>query len=79
MTPHPTCQGEKKDRKLCPTCLYWDPRPEDGSGPGLGYCSERDIVTSVRCECEFYEQATKTKVEARARAIYGQVDEETEE
>lgn len=79
MTPHPTCQGENKTRRLCPSCLHWDPRPEDGSGPGMGYCSERDIVTSVRCECEFFEQATKGKVEARDRAIYGQIDEESEE
>lgn len=76
MTPHPTCQGEQKKRRLCPSCLYWDPRPEEGSGPGLGYCTERDLITLVRCECEFYEQATKSKVEARDRALYGELDEE---
>ena len=79
MTPHPTCKDEPKKRKLCPSCLHWDPRPEEGSGPGLGYCGERDIITSVRCECEFFEQATRSKVEARDRALYGQIEEETEE
>lgn len=78
MTPHPTCSDPKK-RKLCPVCLYWDPRPEDGSGPGLGYCSKRDIVTSVRCECEFFEEATRTKVVARNKKIYGEIDEEGED
>lgn len=79
MTPHPTCKDEPKKRKLCPSCLHWDPRPEEGSGPGMGYCTERDIITLVRCECEFFEQATRSKVEARDRALYGQIDEESEE
>ncbi len=79
MTPHPTCKDEPKKRKLCPSCLHWDPRPEEGSGPGMGYCTERDIITVVRCECEFFEQATRSKVEARDRALYGQIEEETEE
>lgn len=42
----------------------------------MGYCTERDLITLVRCECEFYEQATKSKVEARDRALYGELDEE---
>jgi hypothetical protein len=45
----------------------------------MGYCSKRDIVTSIRCECEYYEQATQAKVEARNRSLYGQIDEEGEE
>ncbi|MDQ1371314.1 MAG: hypothetical protein QG582_228 [Candidatus Thermoplasmatota archaeon] len=79
MTPHPTCKEDPKKRRLCPSCLYWDPRPEEGSGPGMGYCTERDIITSVRCECDLFEQATKTKVEARDRALYGEINEESEE
>ena len=59
--------------------MQWDPRPEDGSGPGMGYCLERDIVTAVRCECEYYEQATPSKVEARNREMYGQIGEEGDE
>jgi hypothetical protein len=79
VTLHPTCQGDRKKKRLCLSCLYWDPRPEEGSGPGLGYCVERDIITTVRCECDLFEQATKSKVEARDRALYGQIDEEPEE
>ena len=45
----------------------------------MGYCTERDIITSVRCECDLFEQATKTKVEARDRALYGEINEESEE
>ena len=76
MTPHPTCKDGQKAKKLCPSCLYWDPRPEEGSGPGLGYCTKRDIITLIRCECDVYEQATKSRVEARDRALYGEIDEE---
>jgi hypothetical protein len=36
-------------------------------------------VTSVRCECEFFEEATRTKVVARNKKIYGEIDEEGEE
>lgn len=79
VTPHTTCKGDPRKRRLCPSCLHWDPRPEEGSGPGMGYCAKRDIITSVRCECEFFEEATKTKVEARNRKIYGEIDEEGEE
>ena len=51
-------------------------RPEDGAGPGLGYCSKRDIVTAVRCECEYFEEATQTKVEARNKSLYGEMEDE---
>ena len=79
VTEHSTCKGSKSTRRLCPECLYWDARPEDGSGPGIGYCSERDIITIARCECEYFEQSTADKVEARNRALYGEFEEETEE
>lgn len=75
MTLHNTCTNDKKKRQLCPACLFWDPRPEEGSGPGMGYCSKRDIVTLIRCSCELYQEATKTRVDARNRALYGQIDE----
>jgi hypothetical protein len=42
----------------------------------LGYCTKRDIITLIRCECDVYEQATKLRVEARDRALYGEIDEE---
>jgi len=77
--PYPACKDDPKKRKLCPVCLYWDPRPEEGSGPGMGYCSKRDIITLVRCACDFFEEATRTKVDARNRKIYGEIDEEGEE
>jgi hypothetical protein len=54
-------------------------RPEDGSGSGMGYCAKRDIITSVRCECEFFEEATRSKVEAKNRKIYGEIEEDGEE
>jgi hypothetical protein len=54
-------------------------RPEDGSGSGMGYCAKRDIITPVRCECEFFEEATRSKVEAKNRKIYGEIEEDGEE
>jgi len=45
----------------------------------MGYCIERDIITMVRCECEYYEEATKSKVEARNRELYGEYEDEEEE
>jgi hypothetical protein len=45
----------------------------------MGYCLERDIVTTIRCECEYFEEATPSKVAARDREIYGQVEEEGDE
>jgi len=79
VTFHPTCKDAKKQRLLCPACIHWDPRPEDGSGPGVGYCIKRDIVTRIRCECELFEEATQMKVQARDRALYGTINEEQEE
>ncbi|MBU1158862.1 MAG: hypothetical protein KKE24_05950 [Candidatus Thermoplasmatota archaeon] len=79
MTPHPTCADDPKKRRLCSACLYWDPRPEDGSGPGLGYCSKRDVVTMIRCECDRFEEATPSRVDARNRKIYGEIEEEGED
>jgi len=76
---HPTCKDPKKQRTLCPRCLHWDPRPEEGSGPGVGYCVRRDVMTRIRCECELFEEATPMKVDARNRAIYGQIQDESEE
>ena len=79
MTFHQTCKDVKTQRQLCPICLSWDPRPEEGSGPGVGYCVRRDIITRIRCECEYFEEATQMKVEARNRQIYGRINEEGEE
>jgi len=79
VTYHSTCKDVKGQRLLCPSCLHWDPRPEDAAGPGLGYCVRRDIVTRIRCECEFFEEATAMKVEAKNRSIYGTIGEEEEE
>ncbi|UCE91211.1 MAG: hypothetical protein JSV90_07290 [Methanobacteriota archaeon] len=79
MTDHSTCKGSKAARRLCPICLHWDARPEDGSGPGIGYCSERDIITLARCECEYFEELTEEKVEARNRALYGGYKDESED
>lgn len=45
----------------------------------MGYCLKRDIVTRIRCECELFEEATPMKVEARNRALYGIIPEESEE
>jgi len=36
-------------------------------------------VTRIRCECEFFEEATAMKVEAKNRSIYGTIGEEEEE
>ena len=79
VTYHPSCKGEKNQRLLCPECLHFDPRPEDGAGPGVGYCAKRDIVTRIRCECELFDQATPMKVEAKNRRIYGEIPNEGEE
>jgi len=79
MTFHPTCSDPKKQRQLCPVCLHWDPRPEEGSGPGVGYCVKRDIITRIRCECNVFEEATPSKVQARDRNIYGTIPSEGEE
>ena len=67
---------EKKENQtpLCPTCINWDPRPEDGYGPRVAYCIARDIVTSYWYKCEFYEEATIEKKEARNKELYGTID-----
>ena len=79
MTLHPSCKEGKKQRLLCPVCLHWDLRPEDGAGPGVGYCVKRDLVTRIRCECDLFEEATPMKVEAKNRSIYGTIPGEGEE
>lgn len=79
MTSHPTCADPKNKRKLCPVCLHWDPRPEEGIGPGVGYCVKRDVMTRIRCECNVFEEATPMRVEARDRNIYGTIPNEGEE
>jgi hypothetical protein len=78
VTSHPTCKEGKRQRKLCPACLHWDPRPEEGIGPGVGYCLKRDVVTRIRCECDLFEEATPMKVEARNRSIYGTIPDQEE-
>ncbi len=79
VTFHPTCRDAKNQRLLCPSCIHWDPRPEDGAGPGVGYCDKRDLITRIRCECELFEEATPMKVEARNRSLYGSITGEEEE
>ena len=76
---HNTCKDSKSARRLCPSCLYWDARPEEGSGPGMGYCSERDMITMIRCECEYYEEATGERVDERNRKLYGELEPDDEE
>jgi hypothetical protein len=78
VTFHQSCKDGKKQRQLCPSCLHWDPRPEEGAGPGVGYCAKRDVVTRIRCECDVFEEATPMKVEARNRSIYGTIPEAEE-
>ncbi len=78
MALHPTCTNAKSQRQLCPVCLHWDPRPEEGWGPGIGYCVRKDLITRIRCECDVFEEATPMRVEAKNRAIYGQINEEEE-
>ena len=79
VSSHPTCKDPKKQRQLCPVCLHWDPRPEEGSGPGFGYCVKKDIMTRIRCECDVFEEATRSKLDAKNRQIYGTINEEGEE
>jgi hypothetical protein len=33
-------------------------------------------MTRIRCECDVFEEATAMRVEAKNRAIYGQINEE---
>ncbi len=81
VTTHSSCGSDPNKKRLCPICLYWDSRPEEMTGPGIGYCIERDVVTMIRCECEDFEEATKSKVSARNKDLYGEfrADEEHEE
>lgn len=76
VTTHQSCGSGPGAKRLCPACMHWDSRPEDGSGPGLGYCSKKDMMTLVRCECDLFDRITKTKVDERNRAIYGEIEEE---
>jgi len=78
VTLHPTCVEGKRQRQLCPVCLHWDPRPEEGTGPGVGYCQKRDVMTRIRCECDVFVEATPMKVEARNRSIYGTIPDHEE-
>jgi hypothetical protein len=79
VTTHSSYKSDPRKKRLCPVCLHWDPRPEDMSGPGIGYCIERDIVTMIRYECEHFEEATKSKVAARERELYGDFEDEEQE
>jgi hypothetical protein len=79
VTFHPSCKNDKKQRLLCPECIHWDPRPEDGLGPSIGYCIKKDVQTRIRCECDVFEQATPMKLEAKKKRIYGEIPEEPEE
>ena len=79
MSYDPSCRDVKGQRLLCPVCISWDPRPEEGAGPGVGYCIKKDLITRIRCECSVFEEATPSKVQARDRSIYGSINEEGEE
>ncbi len=68
--------GKDGKEPLCPRCINWDPRPEDGYGPRVAYCIARDIVTSYWYKCEYFEEATEDKKLARNRSIYGEFREE---
>ncbi len=79
MTTHQTCGNRPGEKKLCPVCMYWDSRPEDGAGPGLGYCSAKDVMTLVRCKCDSFDRVTQSKLDERNRELYGEIDDEEEE
>jgi len=70
---------EEKREPLCPRCINWDMRPEDGYGPRVAYCIARDIVTSYWYECEYFEEVTEQKRAARNKSIYGEFQEEGSE
>lgn len=71
---------EKKNLiPLCPKCINWDPRPEDGYGPRVAYCIARDIVTKYWYECEYFQEATMERRAAKNKAIYGEFEEEGSE
>ena len=38
----------------------------------------KDVITRIRCECDVFEEATPMRVEAKKRAIYGQINDEEE-
>ena len=40
---------------------------------------KKDVMTRIRCECDVFEEATRSKVDARNRKIYGTINEEGEE
>jgi len=68
--------SKKGKEPLCPKCISWDPRPEDGQAMRSGYCIARDIVTSYRYECDYYEESTEKLREKRKIELYGQFNEE---
>ena len=72
-------ENKEQREPLCPKCINWDPRPEDGYGPRVAYCVAKDIVTAYRYECEYYDGATKEKRIARNKSIYGEFREEGSE
>jgi len=39
---------------------------------------KKDIVTRIRCSCDVFEEATQMRVDAKNRAIYGELNEEEE-
>lgn len=61
---------------LCPRCLYWDRRPEDGLGHLTGYCTQKEIITSYVTECKFYERATPDRIRQKAIELYGELETE---
>jgi len=75
--PSPTRRDQALN--LCPRCLYWDRRPEDGLGERLGYCTQKEILTSYVTECRFYERATPDRVRQKSRELYGEFEAEEEE
>ena len=68
MTP----KKSKSKEPLCPRCINWDPRPEEGLSLRSAYCIAREIVTAYRYECEYFEMATDALRQKRNREIYGE-------
>lgn len=68
----------EKRKPLCPICLNWDPRPEEGLGHRAAYCTAKEIVTFYVYECDLYEEATEDKQLKRKQELYGSFEAENE-
>jgi len=72
-------KSSNADKPLCPRCINWDSRPEEGVDLRSGYCIAKDIVTTYRYECEYFQEATEKLREERNRALYGEYPGDEEE